>query len=93
MEVTRGGADSHSAGNGEDDAVVTVEEKSILSKVKKWEVEASRLTSEQIKMKNKKTEEESLFPCTAAFVAIGHDPNTKFVQGQVRRRRSSVWAP
>ncbi|EKX43982.1 hypothetical protein GUITHDRAFT_72625 [Guillardia theta CCMP2712] len=57
--------------------------KSILSKVKKWEVEASRLTSEQIKMKNKKTGEESLFPCTAAFVAIGHDPNTKFVQGQV----------
>mmetsp|Transcript_9885 Transcript_9885/g.33045 ORF Transcript_9885/g.33045 Transcript_9885/m.33045 type:complete len:678 (-) Transcript_9885:70-2103(-) len=60
--------DAAKAGNGEDDAVVTVEEKSILSK---------------IKMKNKKTGEESLFPCTAAFVAIGHDPNTKFVQGQV----------
>eukprot|EP00960_Hanusia_phi_P074190 768177-Hanusia_phi.AAC.10 len=62
-------ANRQAAGSGEDDAVVTVEEKSILSK--------------QIKLKNKKTGDESLLACTAAFVAIGHDPNTKFVKGQV----------
>ena len=34
-------------------------------------------------MSNSKTQEEGVVNCAAAFVAIGHDPNTKFVKGQV----------
>ena len=37
----------------------------------------------RVKVKNSKTKEESVINCGAAFVAIGHDPNTKFVKGQV----------
>ncbi len=36
-----------------------------------------------IRIRNVKTKEEEEIPCAAAFVAIGHDPNTKFVKGQV----------
>jgi len=37
----------------------------------------------RVKVKNSKTQEESIINCGAAFVAIGHDPNTKFVKDQV----------
>jgi thioredoxin reductase (NADPH) len=37
----------------------------------------------RVKVKNTKTQEESVINCAAAFIAIGHDPNTKFVKGQV----------
>jgi thioredoxin reductase len=37
----------------------------------------------RVKVKNSKTKEESVINCGAAFIAIGHDPNTKFVKGQV----------
>ena len=36
-----------------------------------------------MQVKNSKTQEESVIMCGAAFVAIGHDPNTQFVKGQV----------
>lgn len=37
----------------------------------------------RVKVKNSKSMEESVISCGAAFIAIGHDPNTKFVKGQV----------
>jgi len=37
----------------------------------------------RVKVRSTKTKEESVINCAAAFVAIGHDPNTKFVKGQV----------
>ncbi len=37
----------------------------------------------RVKVKNSKSMEESAIACGAAFIAIGHDPNTKFVKGQV----------
>ena len=37
----------------------------------------------RVKVANSKTKEESVINCGAAFVAIGHDPNTKFVKGQI----------
>jgi thioredoxin reductase len=36
-----------------------------------------------VRVRNAKTKEEEEIQCSAAFVAIGHDPNTKFVKGQV----------
>ena len=36
-----------------------------------------------VRIRNVKTKEEEEIPCAAAFVAIGHDPNTKFVKDQV----------
>lgn len=45
--------------------------------------ERSALT--QVKIKNFKTGETKEVKCGAAFVAIGHDPNTKLLAGQVRR--------
>ena len=48
--------------------VIQVEERTILTRVK---------------VANSKTKEESVINCGAAFVAIGHDPNTKFVKGQI----------
>jgi len=49
-------------------AGVDVEERTVLTRVK---------------VSNSKTQEEGVVNCAAAFVAIGHDPNTKFLQGQV----------
>ena len=36
-----------------------------------------------MQVKNSKTQEESVILVGPAFVAIGHDPNTQFVKGQV----------
>ena len=36
-----------------------------------------------VRVRNVKTKDEEEISCAAAFVAIGHDPNTKFVKGQL----------
>ena len=36
-----------------------------------------------IKLKNINTKSEDVFACTGVFVAIGHEPNTKFLNGQL----------
>ncbi len=36
-----------------------------------------------VRVRNTKTKEEEDIVCAAAFVAIGHDPNTKFVKDQL----------
>ena len=36
-----------------------------------------------VRVRNSKTKEEEDIACAAAFVAIGHDPNTKFVKDQL----------
>ena len=36
-----------------------------------------------VTLKNLKTEEESEFVCQGVFVAIGHVPNTKFLDGKI----------
>jgi thioredoxin reductase (NADPH) len=36
-----------------------------------------------VRVRNSKTKEEEDIVCAAAFVAIGHDPNTKFVKDQL----------
>jgi thioredoxin reductase (NADPH) len=36
-----------------------------------------------VRVRNVKTEETSEYPCQGAFVAIGHQPNTGFLQGKV----------
>jgi thioredoxin reductase len=36
-----------------------------------------------VRVRNSKTKEEEDIICAAAFVAIGHDPNTKFVKDQL----------
>jgi len=38
---------------------------------------------EGVKIKNVKTGKESVFPCGGVFVAIGHEPNTKFLKSKV----------
>uniref|UniRef100_A0A7S0W0V4 FAD/NAD(P)-binding domain-containing protein n=1 Tax=Hemiselmis tepida TaxID=464990 RepID=A0A7S0W0V4_9CRYP len=42
-----------------------------------------RSTLTRVRVKNVKTGATSEIPASAAFVAIGHDPNTKMVKGQV----------
>lgn len=37
-----------------------------------------------VRIKNVNTGEESVFPCTGLFVAIGHQPNTKIFEGQLK---------
>jgi len=37
----------------------------------------------RVKVTNSKTQVESFVSCAAAFIAIGHDPNTKFVKDQI----------
>jgi len=51
-----------------------------LDAVSVGEAPASRLT--HVRIKNKVTGETEDFPCAAAFVAIGHDPNTKIFAAQ-----------
>jgi thioredoxin reductase (NADPH) len=36
-----------------------------------------------VKIKNLKTNEESIFPCEGVFIAIGHKPNTDIFKGQL----------
>jgi len=45
------------------------------------DVSAGKVTG--VKLKNLKTNAESLLPCTGLFVAIGHMPNTQLFQGQL----------
>lgn len=40
-------------------------------------------------LRNKRTGDVSTLPSDAAFVAIGHDPNTKMLRGQVRMDEST----
>ncbi len=52
-----------------------------------WDTEVLEVLGENkvsgLKIKNKKTNEESTLPVEGVFVAIGHQPNTKFLKGQV----------
>jgi len=61
-------AEASSATDAEDGAAALVEERNSLTRVK---------------VKNVNTGEVSVIPCNAAFVAIGHDPNTKMLKGHV----------
>jgi thioredoxin reductase (NADPH) len=36
-----------------------------------------------VRLRNVKTDEESLFPCQGVFIAIGHKPNTDLFQGKL----------
>ncbi|HEX7997255.1 MAG TPA: thioredoxin-disulfide reductase [Pyrinomonadaceae bacterium] len=36
-----------------------------------------------VRLKNLKTDEESIFPCEGVFIAIGHKPNTDLFKGQL----------
>ncbi len=36
-----------------------------------------------VRLRNLKTDEESVFPCAGVFVAIGHKPNTDLFKGQI----------
>ena len=36
-----------------------------------------------VKLRNVKTDEETLFPCQGVFIAIGHKPNTDLFQGKL----------
>src|SRR5690606_38965114 len=38
---------------------------------------------EKLKIINNKTQEESTLECKGLFYAIGHQPNTEFLQGQI----------
>jgi thioredoxin reductase (NADPH) len=36
-----------------------------------------------VRLRNLRTEEERIFPCSGVFVAIGHKPNTELFRGQI----------
>uniref|UniRef100_A0A7S0MM64 Thioredoxin reductase n=1 Tax=Cryptomonas curvata TaxID=233186 RepID=A0A7S0MM64_9CRYP len=44
---------------------------------------AEQAVLSSVRVRNAKTKEEEDIACAAAFVAIGHDPNTKFVKDQL----------
>jgi thioredoxin reductase (NADPH) len=46
-------------------------------------LDPSKKKVEAVKLKNLKTGNESVFPCGGVFVAIGHVPNTQFLQGKI----------
>jgi len=52
-----------------------------------WNTEAEEAVGDQlltgVKIKNNKTGESSLIPASGLFYAIGHKPNTEFLEGQL----------
>ena len=46
-----------------------------------------------VKLKNLKTGEESVLPCAGVFIAIGHVPNTKVFQAQIRTDENGFIVP
>jgi thioredoxin reductase (NADPH) len=44
---------------------------------------AEQAVLSSVRVRNTKSKEEQDISCAAAFVAIGHDPNTKFVKDQL----------
>jgi thioredoxin reductase (NADPH) len=68
--------------------------KAMQDKVKKnekiqifWNTEAKECLGEEtlssLKIKNNQTNEERILECKGLFYAIGHHPNTEFLQGQI----------
>lgn len=43
----------------------------------------------RVVLKNVKTHQESTFPAGGVFFAIGHDPNTKFLRGQLKLKENN----
>lgn len=57
-----------------------------------WNQELARVEGDtvvrKVVLKNVKTHQESIFEAGGVFFAIGHDPNTKFLQNQVRLKEN-----
>lgn len=58
-----------------------------------WNQELVRIEGDtvmrRVVLKNVKTHQQSTFPAGGVFFAIGHDPNTKFLRGQLKLKENN----